>query len=31
VDGDPLTDPEAVQHVNYVMVQGKPIPMKGAQ
>ena len=31
VDGDPLTDPEAVQHVNYVMVEGKPIPMKGAQ
>jgi imidazolonepropionase-like amidohydrolase len=31
VDGDPLTDPGAVQHVNYVMVQGKPIPMKGAQ
>jgi len=31
VDGDPLADPQAVQHVNYVMVQGKPIPMKGAQ
>ena len=31
VDGDPLSDPEAVQHVAYVMVQGKPIPMKGAQ
>ena len=31
VDGDPLADPEAVQHVNYVMVAGKPIPMKGAQ
>jgi imidazolonepropionase-like amidohydrolase len=31
VDGDPLADPEAVQHVNFVMVEGKPIPMKGAQ
>jgi imidazolonepropionase-like amidohydrolase len=29
VDGDPLVDPAAVQHVDYVMVQGKPIPMKG--
>jgi imidazolonepropionase-like amidohydrolase len=29
VDGDPLTDPTAVQRVGYVMVQGKPIPMKG--
>jgi imidazolonepropionase-like amidohydrolase len=29
VEGDPLTDPTAVQHVNYVMVEGKPIPMKG--
>jgi imidazolonepropionase-like amidohydrolase len=29
VEGDPLTDPTAVQHVDYVMVQGKPIPMKG--
>jgi imidazolonepropionase-like amidohydrolase len=29
VDGDPLTDPTAVQHVAYVMAQGKPIPMKG--
>jgi imidazolonepropionase-like amidohydrolase len=31
VDGDPLTDPNAVQHVGYVMVQGKPIPMKGSE
>jgi imidazolonepropionase-like amidohydrolase len=31
VDGDPLVDPSAVQRVAYVMVQGKPIPMKGAQ
>ena len=29
VDGDPLTDPTAVQRVNYVMAQGRPIPMKG--
>jgi imidazolonepropionase-like amidohydrolase len=29
VDGDPLVDPAAVQHVNYVMVEGRPIPMKG--
>src|SRR6478672_10724511 len=29
VDGDPLTDPTAVQRVYYVMVEGKPIPMKG--
>ena len=29
VDGDPLTDPTAVQHVGYVMVEGRPIPMKG--
>ena len=28
VDGDPLTDPAAVTRVNYVMVMGKPIPMK---
>ena len=27
VKGDPLTDPAAVQHVDYVMVRGKPIPM----
>jgi imidazolonepropionase-like amidohydrolase len=31
VEGDPLTDPTAVQHVDYVMVEGKPIPMKGHQ
>ncbi len=31
VEGDPLVDPAAVTHVDYVMVQGKPIPMKGAQ
>ena len=29
VDGDPLTDPTAVQRVSYVMVEGRPIPMKG--
>jgi imidazolonepropionase-like amidohydrolase len=29
VDGDPLVDPAAVQHVDYVMVEGRPIPMKG--
>jgi imidazolonepropionase-like amidohydrolase len=29
VDGDPLVDPAAVQRVGYVMVAGKPIPMKG--
>jgi imidazolonepropionase-like amidohydrolase len=29
VEGDPLTDPKAVQHVDYVMVEGNPIPMKG--
>jgi imidazolonepropionase-like amidohydrolase len=29
VAGDPLTDPTAVQHVAYVMVEGRPIPMKG--
>jgi len=28
VEGDPLVDPAAVQHVDYVMVMGKPIPMK---
>ena len=28
VDGDPLVDPAAVTHVDYVMVMGKPIPMK---
>jgi imidazolonepropionase-like amidohydrolase len=31
VDGDPLSDPAAVQHVGYVMVEGNPIPMKGAE
>jgi imidazolonepropionase-like amidohydrolase len=29
VEGEPLVDPTAVQHVDYVMVEGKPIPMKG--
>jgi imidazolonepropionase-like amidohydrolase len=29
VEGDPLVDPTAVQRVGYVMVQGRPIPMKG--
>ena len=29
VEGDPLVDPTAVQRVDFVMVQGKPIPMKG--
>ncbi len=28
VKGDPLTDPAAVTHVAFVMVMGKPIPMK---
>jgi imidazolonepropionase-like amidohydrolase len=28
VDGDPLTDPAAVTRVGYVMVEGRPIPMK---
>jgi len=27
VDGDPLSDPAAVQHVAYVMVEGRPVPM----
>ena len=31
VEGDPLVDPTAVQHVDYVMVEGKPIPMKGRE
>jgi imidazolonepropionase-like amidohydrolase len=31
VEGDPLVDPSAVQRVDYVMVEGKPIPMKGAE
>jgi imidazolonepropionase-like amidohydrolase len=29
VEGDPLVDPTAVQRVDYVMVEGHPIPMKG--
>ena len=29
VEGDPLVDPAAVTRVDYVMVEGKPIPMKG--
>ena len=29
VQGDPLVDPTAVQRVDYVMVEGRPIPMKG--
>jgi imidazolonepropionase-like amidohydrolase len=29
VEGDPLVDPSAVQRVDYVMVEGNPIPMKG--
>ncbi len=29
VEGDPLVDPKAVQHVDFVMVHGTPIPMKG--
>jgi imidazolonepropionase-like amidohydrolase len=28
VEGDPLTDPTAVQRVDYAMVRGRPIPMK---
>ena len=28
VDGDPLSDPTAVQRVGYVMVEGRPIPLK---
>ena len=28
VDGDPMADPTAVQRVGYVMVNGKPIPMR---
>jgi imidazolonepropionase-like amidohydrolase len=28
VKGDPLTDPVAVQRIDYVMVRGKPIPMQ---
>ena len=29
VEGDPLVDPTAVQQIAYVMVEGRPIPMKG--
>jgi imidazolonepropionase-like amidohydrolase len=29
VEGDPLVDPTAVQHVDFVMVEGRPISMKG--
>jgi imidazolonepropionase-like amidohydrolase len=29
VEGDPLVDPAAVQRIDYVMVAGRPIPMKG--
>jgi imidazolonepropionase-like amidohydrolase len=29
VEGDPLVDPAAVTHVDYVMVMGKPIAMEG--
>jgi len=28
VEGDPLTDPAAVTKVRYVMVEGKPVPLK---
>ena len=28
VEGDPLVDPTAVQRIDYVMVEGRPIPMK---
>jgi len=28
VDGDPLTDPAAVLHISYVMVEGRPVPLK---
>ena len=28
VDGDPLIDPAAVTHIDYVMVMGRPIPMR---
>jgi imidazolonepropionase-like amidohydrolase len=27
VEGDPLTDPTAVQRIGYVMVEGRPIPL----
>lgn len=29
VEGDPLVDPTAVQRIDYVMVEGRPIPLKG--
>jgi imidazolonepropionase-like amidohydrolase len=29
VEGDPLVDPTAVQRVDYVMVEGRSIPMRG--
>jgi imidazolonepropionase-like amidohydrolase len=29
VEGDPFVDPAAVQRIDYVMVEGRPIPMKG--
>jgi imidazolonepropionase-like amidohydrolase len=29
VEGDPLVDPTAVQRIDYVMVEGRPVPMKG--
>jgi len=29
VQGDPLVDPTAVQRIDYVMVEGRPVPMKG--
>jgi imidazolonepropionase-like amidohydrolase len=29
VEGDPLVDPTAVQHIDYVMVEGRSIPMGG--
>lgn len=29
VAGDPLVDPTAVQRIDYVMVEGRPIPLKG--
>ena len=29
VEGDPFVDPTAVQRVDYVMVEGRPIPMGG--
>jgi imidazolonepropionase-like amidohydrolase len=31
VEGDPLVDPSAVTRVDYVMVRGNVIPMKGPQ